>query len=230
MEETKNIPETEVTEEGAAQPEEESLLTVKYNHQIKALSRADATAYDQKGMLYDSVSPMLESLKYVAASEGKNLTQFVEAIRKQHDDNAYAALLDRCGGDEEIAKELWEVEKGKHQSAYQNLLDAEKQAETETEEAITRRLADELAAVQAEFPDVRQYSDLPAAVIREADEKGVTLLDALLRHNHREQRKSDAAKASQAAAAKASAGDQASTGSNEGNDPVINALMKGIWG
>lgn len=217
--------------DGAVIPEdEEPLITVKYDKQARSLSRKDAVTYAQKGMKYDSVLPMLESLKYVAAAEGKTLAEFVQAIRDQHDENAMAALVDRCGGNEEIARELFEVEKGKHQAAYENLVKAEQQAETETEEAVTQRLADELAAVREEFPEVTEYSKLPKSVVREADEKGIPLLDAYLRFLHREQRKSEAAKSQQAAAAKASVGAQASAEGNETRDPVIAALMKGIWG
>lgn len=221
----------EATAEGNVTPEdEEPILTVKYDKQARALSRKDAVSYAQKGMKYDSVLPMLESLKYVAAAEGKTLAEFVQAIRDQHDENAMAALVDRCGGNEEIARELFEVEKGKHQAAYENLLKAEKDAETETEEALTRRLADELAAVREEFPEVTEYSKLPKSVVREADEKHIPLLDAYLRFLHREQRKSEAAKSQQAAAAKASVGAQASAEGNETRDPAIAAMMRGIWG
>ena len=213
-----------------ATEEEDSFITVKYNKQAKALSHKDAVSYAQKGMKYDSISPVLESLKYVAAAEGKTLAEFVQAIRDQHDENAMAALVDRCGGNEEIARELFEVEKGKHQAAYENLLKAEQDAETETEEAVTRRLADELAAVREEFPEVTEYSKLPKSVIREADEKNIPLLDAYLRFLHREQRKSEVVKSQQAAAAKASVWAQASTEGNETRDPLIAAMMKGIWG
>lgn len=206
------------------------VLTVKYNKQMHSLSHNDATAYVQKGMKYDSVVPMLESLKYVAAAEGKTLAEFVEAIRDKHSQNVMDALIDRCGGNEDIARELFEVEKGKHQAAYDNLIKAEQQAETETEEALTKRLADELADLRTEFPEITAYSDLPASVVREAEEKGITLFDSYLRYQHREEQKAVKAKAQQAAAAKSSTGAQASSGSNEGTDPVINALMKGIWG
>lgn len=216
---------------GAVIPEdEEPLITVKYDKQARSLSRKDAVNYAQKGMKYDSVLPMLESLKYVAAAEGKTLAEFVQAIRDQHDENIKAELIDQCGGNEKLAGELFEARKGKHQAAYENLVKAEQQAEAETEEAVTQRLADELAAVREEFPEVTEYSKLPKSVVREADEKGIPLLDAYLRFLHREQRKSEAAKSQQAAAAKASVGAQASAEGNETRDPIIAAMVKGIWG
>lgn len=221
----------QATEEVATSPEGDApVIAVKYNKQIHSLSHNDAATYVQKGMKYDSVSPMLESLKYVAAAEGKTLAEFVQAIRDHHEESALAALIDRCGGNEEIARELLAVEKGKHQTAYENLLKSEQEAESESEEAVTRRLADELADLREEFPDITAYSKLPASVIREAEEKGISLLDSYLRHQHREQKKAEVTKTQQVTAAKASAGAQASAGGNEGKDPAINALMKGIWG
>lgn len=230
-EDTKPAETAPTNDEGTAISDDaEPVFQVKFNGQAHSLTRKDAVLYAQKGMRYDSFTPMLESLKYVAAAEGKTLAEFVQAIRDQHDENAMAALVDRCGGNEEIARELFEVEKGKHRAAYENLVKAEQQAETETEEAVTQRLADELAAVREEFPEVTEYSKLPKAVVREADEKGIPLLDAYLRFLHREQRKSETAKSQQAAAAKASVGAQASTEGNETRNPVFAALEKGIWG
>ena len=181
-------------------------------------------------MKYDRVIPMLESLKYVAAAEGKTLAEFVSAIRDQHDKNALEALVDRCNGDEELAKELFDVQKGKHQTAYENLIKAEQQAEQETEEAVTQRLADELAELRGEFPEISAYSDLPKSVLRDAEKKGISLLDSYLRFKHNEEKKAAEVKVQQATAAKASVGAQASTGGNEGTNPVIDAMMKGIWG
>lgn len=207
---------------------DEQLLTVKYDKKIHALSRDDATLYAQKGMRYDAIEPLLETLKYVATSEGKTLTEFVEAIRKQNEDNLFTRLMERCG-DEEIAKELLEVEKGKHQKAYESLLETEKKEETETEEAVTKRMAEEFDELRREFPQYSDFAKVPKAVVREAVEKGVSLLDAQLRYDHRERVKVENAKAAQTSAAKASAGAQKSAGT-ETVSPVEAALMKGLWG
>lgn len=207
---------------------DEQLLTVKYDKKIHALSRDDAAVYAQKGMRYDAIEPLLETLKYVATSEGKTLTEFVESIRKQNEDNLFSRLMERCG-DEEIAKELMEVEKGKHKAAYESLLENERKEESETEEAVTKRMAEEFDELRREFPQYSDFAKVPKAVVREAVEKGISLLDAKLRHEHRERVKIEAAKADQASAAKASTGEQKSAGT-ETASPVEAALMKGLWG
>lgn len=229
-ENTHEAAEAETTGNESASTEDGFVLPVKFNKQIKHLSTQDAIAYAQKGMNYDRLQPVLDSLKYVAAAEGKTLVEFAEAIRKQHEDNCYSALVDRCDGNEDLAKELFEVEKGKHKTAFESLIAAEKQAEDESDEAIVRRLADELTEARTECPEITEYSKLPASVRREVEEKGVPILDAYLRYQNREQRKAKAAQAEQAAAAKSSVGAQSSAGKDQGSDPVISALMKGIWG
>ena len=207
---------------------DEQLLTVKYDKKIHALSRDDATLYAQKGMRYDAIEPLLDTLKYVATSEGKTLTEFVESIRKTHEDDLFSRLMERCG-DEEIARELLEVEKGKHKAAFESLLERERHEEAETEEAVTKRMSDEFDELRREFPQYSDFSKVPKAVVREAVEKGVSLLDAQLRYEHRERVKVESAKADQAAAAKASVGVQKSAGTETASQTEA-ALMKGLWG
>lgn len=211
-----------------AAPTAEVLFTVKHNKQIHPLSRDDVMAYAQKGMKYDDLQPVLDTLKYVAASEGKSLAELVEAIRKQNEETVFSRLLDRCG-DEEIARELLEVEKGKHRAAYESLLERERNEETATEEAVTERMASEFEELRNEFPQYSSFENVPQAVVKEAVEKGVSLLDAQLRYEHRQRVLAENAKASQAAAAKASTGTQQSAGGEQAS-PAEAAFMKGLWG
>ena len=217
----------EVTQD-TTPPAEEEMLTVKFNKQMRSLSREDATVYAQKGMKYDTIAPLLDTLKYVATSEGKTLPEFVELIRKQNEDNLFERLMERCG-DEEIARELLEVEKSKHKAAYEKLIETEKNEEAETEEAVTKRMAEEFDELRKEFPQYSDFSKVPKAVVREAVEKGRSLLDAHLRYEHRERKKVEAAKADETSAAKASAGALKSA-STETESSTETAFMKGLWG
>ena len=220
---------TDESIENTAPPaEEETFFAVKHNKQVHSLSRDDAMAYAQKGMKYDELQPVLETLKYVATSEGKTLAEFVEAIRKQNEDNLFTRLMDRCG-DEEIAKELLEVEKSKHKAAYETLLQNERNEQDETEEALAKRLADEFDSLRKEFPQYSEFAKVPKAVVRESYEKGISLLDAQLRYEHRQRVKVEKEKATQLAAAKASTGSQQATGAEQLSS-VEAAMMKGLWG
>ena len=229
-EENTLFPDTEdfLAEAPAAPTDDEQLITVKYNKQFRPLSREEAVNYAQKGMKYDTVAPLLDSLKYVAASEGRTLTELVGDIRKQHDEALFDSLLERCG-DEDIARELLEVERDKHRAAYETALKRERDEEKATEEAVTARLADEFSVLRGEFPQYAEFSKVPVSVVREAVEKGITLLDAQLRYEHRERAKAERARAAQTTAAKQSTGSQMSAGGNVMSS-VEAAMMKGLWG
>lgn len=209
-------------------PEEERFITVKYDKKLRSLSLDEATMFAQKGMRYDALQPMLETLKYVATSEGKTLAEFVEAIRSQHEDNLFSRLMDRCG-DEDIAKELLEVEKSKHKAAYEKLLESERTEESETEEAVTKRLADEFDELKREFPQYTSFDKVPKSIVKEAVERGVSLLDSQLRYEHRQRAKAEAAAAAQSAAAKNSIGSQQTAVENPQSTAEA-AFLKGLWG
>lgn len=104
----------------------------------------------------------------------------------------------------------------------------ERPSET-TDDALTRRMADEYAVLRREIPTVAEFSALPSEAVREAAETGISLLDAYLRYEHRERCRIDAAQAAADAAAATSVGAQA-----DGNAPaatsVESAMMAGIWG
>ena len=55
-------------------------LEVKYNKQHHTLSPEEATHYAQMGMKYESVEPLLSTLKTVAEREGKTLKDWVQSI------------------------------------------------------------------------------------------------------------------------------------------------------
>ncbi len=215
----------ETTDASISEPEG---FTVKFNKQLRSLSRDDAIAYAQKGLKYDTVQPLLDTLKYVATAEGKTLPELVEAIREQNEQSTFTRLMDRCG-DEDIARELMEVERGRHQAAYNRLLEQEQNEERDTEAAITRRLAEEFEVLQREFPQLNDFAQVPQPIVQESVTQGISLLDAYLRHEHREHAKAEAANASRLAAAEASTGSQASTGES-GPSPVIAAMLRGVWG
>lgn len=215
-------------DEASAPTDSGELFTVKFNKQLRSLSREDAVQYAQKGMKYDTVQPLLDTLKYVATAEGKTLPELVEAIRVQNEQNLFSRLMDRCG-DEEIARELMEVERTRHQAAYHHLLEQEQNEERDTEEAVTRRMATEFEDLQREFPQFTEFGQVPSPIVRDSLSAGIPLLDAYLRHEHRERVKADAALATQQAAAEASTGTQASAGDAPAS-PVIAAMLRGVWG
>lgn len=55
-------------------------LTVKFNKQEYQLSKEDAVNYAQLGMKFQSVQPLFDKLKTLAARSGQTLTEFVETL------------------------------------------------------------------------------------------------------------------------------------------------------
>ena len=150
-------------------------------------------------------------------------------MRDEHDAEVYDRLLERCGGNEEIAKELLEVEKNKHKTAYDSLINEEKKAEETSAQELTQRLASEFEELKEEFPALTEFEKVPKAVVRDAAQKGISLLDAYLRYSHHEQKAAEKVRAAQESAAKNSTGSQ-TQGTGDTTSPAVSAMLKGVWG
>ncbi len=81
--------------ESIAAPNEGDTLEVKFNKQTHRLSREDAVRYAQMGMKYDAVMPLLNTLKEVAAAEGKTLNEWVGAAKSHKPQSPDEALVAR---------------------------------------------------------------------------------------------------------------------------------------
>ena len=207
---------------------EETGIPVKFNKQVRRLTTAEAAALAQKGMKLDSMEPSLSKLRYVAASSGKTLEQLAADIYTESEEAARARILEKAGGDEELAAMLTEAERGRRQKAYDAVIAAEREAQTRAEREECERREAGFQALCRLFPEFEHPDQLPPAVRQEADEEDITLLDAYLRYRLREERKGARALIRGQAAAAASAGSQAAkpeTGSRE-----IDAMLRAIWG
>lgn len=101
--------------------------------------------------------------------------------------------------------------------------------DADADEALAQRLAADFEALCREVPEVSSFAAVPEAAVREAVEQGISLLDAYLRHAHREQRRVAAAQAAERAAATAAVGSQ-SDAAGEPVSPVVAAMLRGVWG
>ncbi len=164
---------------------EQAGLSVKFNKQTHTLSHEQAVQYAQMGMKYESVEPLLATLKDTAAREGKTLTEWVSGLTERT---------------------------------------APPPADT-----LAQRLAEEYEALKAFVPQVGDFSQLPDEVVRTAGEQGISLLDAYLRHEHKQTVRIAEEQAAAEAAAARSAGAMASDGGQTAS-PVEAAMLRGIWG
>ncbi len=186
-------------------------LEVKFNKQTYTLSREDATRYAQKGMKYDTVEPLLVTLREVAAREGKSLSALVEGLRGETSGSEEA-----CRGEQCSPASMAEPPRSTDGRPYEA-------------DALAERLAEQYLELRREVPSVGGFDTLPPEALREAAESGISLLDAYLRHEHRERCRVAAEQAVQSAAAAASTGTQAA-GAAEEMSPVVSAMMRGLWG
>ena len=202
-------PEMMTAEGGTTPPTEGDTdgFTVKYNKEHVTLSREDAIRYAQMGMKYDTVRPMLDTLHAVAAREGKTLTAYVEGLAEGATPSVTACAVPPPPKEEAIPS----VACGDDSTA------------------IADRLAEDYLTLCREIPTVGAFDALPPAVLSEAAESGISLLDAYLRYEHRERARIAADTAAAAAAAEHSLGSQAA-GASPDITAAERAMLRGVWG
>lgn len=215
--------------ETGEQEQAEQGLKVRFNHRDCTLTHEEAVAYAQKGLKYDTIAPMLRDLSYLAAINGKTAAELVKEYIHAGETLYRHALEDKYGEDTEVIDVMMERYRAQNNAKYEELendrRNAEKAVEEKTRMALEERLAQDFAEMQKEFPEIKSFVELPREVKQEAVD-GRDLLTAYLLYRHREEKKTAAAKQTEAAAVKASAGKMGST--DENDDPLMAAFLKGL--
>lgn len=221
----------EATEQSAGTDDTASapFLSVRYNHEDRELTRAEAQSYAQRGI---QAEPIMADLRYLAAQDGfKSVKEFMENLKSTAEasrlENLRGQLVDE--GNEELLNSILAAETAKIRSAAGIIEEDEKKAFASEYETEHERLADEFIALQKEFPDLKEFKEVPKTVLQIAQKEKVSLLDAHLRFLHAENKKIKQAEMSSAAAAKSSTGSMASTDTSGGTSSVLDAMRKGIW-
>lgn len=80
-------------------------LPVKFNKQDYQLNLEEATVYAQKGMKFEQLEPMLDSLKALAQTQGLSMREFLEVLCA---DNATAAVADEPSAEVSVEQRLAE--------------------------------------------------------------------------------------------------------------------------
>lgn len=188
-------------------------LTVRFNHQTRTLTREQAVQLAQKGLKYEAVAPLIQSMQQVATLRGISPAQLAQEWQAHADAAAFADAVSRCGGNEQTARLLLQNERAL--------------AQRRRSDAVTDRLAAGFLELQRAVPQVRSLDDVPQQVLEQAAESGLPLLDAYLRHRNREQQHVTAAKTAAAQAAACSIGALAG---QDGSDlsPEIAAMRSAV--
>ncbi len=203
-------------------------LSVRYNHEDRELTRAEAQSYAQRGM---QAEPIMYDLRYLAAQDGhKSVKEFIDKLKtaaeKSRMDNIRGQLVDE--GNEDLLNAIYSAEISKIKNAA-GIIEANEQkafaAEYENEHS---RLADEFIALNKEFPEFKEFKDVSKNVLQIAQKEKISLLDAQLRFQHAENKKIKQAERSAAVASESSVGSMQSETSNA-QSAAIDAMILGVW-
>lgn len=206
--ETEAIPETSEKDKSEEEKEtipeapDEILVPVKYNKEIINLELNKAAELAQKGLKFEAIAADYENLKRIAAEKGKSVSEFLCALEQENSAARKKELIEECGGNEKMADYVLSLEK-------------------KPEENIG------LEELKAEFPDIKDISDLPQSVVENAQMKGTLLLDEYLRYRHNEKRNARKAALQTENAANLSIGSQ--TDRKGGVSPETTEFLRGLW-
>ena len=204
-------------------------LSLPHNHEIRDFNREETVDYVQTGIY---AKPILADLRYLAAQDGyKSVKDFLENLKSSAEasrlENLRGQLVDE--GNEELLNSILAAETAKIKNAAGVIEEDEKKAFASEYESEHSRLADEFIALNKEFPDLKEFKDVPKQVLQLAQKEKITLLDAQLRFNHAENKKIKQAEMSSAAAAKSSTGSLSDSDTSGGTSSVLDAMRKGVW-
>lgn len=179
-------------------------ICVKFNKELRELSMDEASALAQKGLKYDTVKDELERLKNLAASSGKNITDFITEMENQKKNAHKNDLLESCSGNEELVNRIIELEGN---SANDEVLG--------------------FSELKTEFPEIKEISDIPSEVLEETEIKGGNLFDAYLRYLHKQTRQAKRYMEQKNKTEQSSVGSQLGHGSTVSN--ANEEFIKGLW-
>ena len=186
-------------------------IVYRFNHETRSVSSAEAPNFIQKLLKsqhdYEhKVMPQIDRLRALAGATDEDLDTVVEKISAKYEEAEYRDFLEKSGGNEEIARGLQAAARRLRGERVTTTAQLEERKAEETHDALTRRMGEEFAQLQTEFPEIGEFSDLPDSVVQEASEQGVTLFDGYLRYLYRNSRQAAAERSAEEKAAVASVG------------------------
>lgn len=222
---------TQAETQTETQPEDSTGgIQIKYNHQIRSLTKDEAARYAQMGLAYEAQADTRGKLDFLAAVGGKkSAKELVDELYQAHEDRILAQAKEKADGDEELEKSLVEAMRLQSKSAYDRLLQTRQDDDKRQEQTEIERIAKDFLSLQKDFPEYKAFSDVPIDIVSISQKEGISLLDAKLRYDYRQNQKTKAAQESAQKAKDASAG-SAQNNENEKQSETFDALMRGIWG
>ena len=177
-------------------------IPVKFNKETKELSLEEATTLAQKGLKFESIEDDYNRLRELALKENKSVPIFISELKNRFDEDKKHSLMEKCGGNEEIAEHILRLEGS----------------------ATADSGLDELTAL---FPEIKSADDLPDEVLQRSQLKGTLLLDEYLRYLLTQKRNADLTAKKQKDGVKSSTGSLYS--SRGGHNSETEEFLKGLW-
>ncbi len=220
---------TASAQEGANPVQEDApFLEIKYMKEMKGLTREQAKDLCEKGMHYGALH---DKLDYIAAQKDTTVDALIDGIMQSMEDAKRAELKERFGDDDSMIEDLMTLYRNGQKEKYDKVVadrkSASEQAAAEKEKSLNERISDEFIAMKKDFPELTDYASLPAQV-RQAAADGMPLPYAYLMYKHTEAQKVATAQQQAAEAAQKSSG-SLSTGTQENNSGIDDAVIAGIW-
>ncbi len=188
----KDLPESE---------QKEITIPVKYNKEIKELSLEDATTLAQKGLKFTAIEKDFTALKELAQKENKSVPVFISELCDRYNEDKKKALIEECGGNEEIAQRIIDLQ--------------------------GNQISDGLKELTEAFPEIKSLEQLPEEVVEKSRLKGTLPLDEYLRYLLAEEKIKKSAALKQRQSEKTTTGSLASLKGAENTE--AEEFLRGLW-
>ena len=150
--------------------EEKFILNVSFGGKKIPLDKAQAKKYAIAGLKAEKYDSVLNNLEALAKREKVSVKEFVEKLKADKDETYKALVLEKVGGDEELAQKLIALENPSCENSADN---------------------DEIKVINKYFPQYKSVGDIPSEALIINETKNIPLFDAILRYHFFENKKCD---------------------------------------
>ncbi len=182
--------------------EEKITVPIKFNKETRELSLEEAAALAQKGLKFEAIEKDFATLKDLACSENKSVPAYLSDLLEGKSSALKQELLEKCGGNEEIAERLLQLEENKPRDMK----------------------CDELYEA---FPEIKSLDDLPESVAEGIRLRGTYPLDEYLRYLFLQDKNAKTTLKKQREAEKTSTGSLVNL--KGGENPEAQEFLRGLW-
>lgn len=214
-------------------------LEIRYNKQLKGLTKEQAAVYAQKGMKYeqkyeqydkmfDTYKDTYTNLERIADLSGVSVEDFLNGYEAKLDRDYENKLAERFGEDKDTINELMRLYSIDKQQKLDSAAENRAAAKEQEEKSLSQRLASEFEQMKSDFPELEDFISLPAEVKRAAF-GGMPLPYAYLMFKHTEHLKAEQAQKAQQQAAEKTTGSMSAADTDNYTDKE-RRYLKALWG